>query len=268
MTNLKFSSSMTFLDFILSAHHQLSSSNFFVIVIVFWRIWFRRNRIIHDKIILCSKDVVDWAYSFLEEFTAANIVTNSSLLDVANSSFHDSFSSDGISLLHGTTPNSWIPPPAGFFKINIDTSVSHSQDSASLGAVCKNDMGLVMWSCSMRSLCSDVLCAEAKALILSLSLTSDLGFYSFILESDVLSLVQLIHSDLSPFSEIGLLLQDIRDGLALCRNVSICFASRNSIRVADFLAKLGCLISCCNVWMNDVPSHIVPLVSDDYHPFV
>ncbi|KAL5806145.1 hypothetical protein ACOSQ4_028878 [Xanthoceras sorbifolium] len=210
MMNLKFSSSMTFLDFILSTHHQLSRSNFLVLVIVFWRIWFRRNRIIHDKIILCSKDVVDWAYSFLEEFTAANIVTNSSLLDVANSSLHDS-SSDGISLLHGTTPNGWIPPPAGFFKINVDASVLHSQDSAGLGAACRNDMGLVMWSCSMRSLCYDVLCAEAKALILGLSLASDLGFHSFILESDALSLVQLIHSDLSPLSEIGLLLQDIRD---------------------------------------------------------
>ncbi|KAL5860619.1 hypothetical protein ACOSQ4_001915 [Xanthoceras sorbifolium] len=60
-----------------------------------------------------------------------------------------------------------------------------------------------MWSCCMQSLgSSKVLCAEANALLMGISMAHDLGFHSVIIESDALGLVQLINSDSSPLSEI------------------------------------------------------------------
>ncbi|KAL5864422.1 hypothetical protein ACOSQ3_001936 [Xanthoceras sorbifolium] len=97
----------------------------------------------------------------------------------------------------------WCPPPSSSLKLNVDASISSHSSVVGLGVVLRNDLGLVMWSCCMQSLgSSKVLCAEANALLMGISMAHDLGFHSVIIESDALGLVQLINSDSFPLSEI------------------------------------------------------------------
>ncbi|KAK1560832.1 hypothetical protein Q3G72_031343 [Acer saccharum] len=37
-----------------------------------WRIWFKRNRKVHDNSVIHEEDVVNWAVAFLNDFWRAN----------------------------------------------------------------------------------------------------------------------------------------------------------------------------------------------------
>ena len=40
--------------------------------IVMWRIWFKRNRKVHDNSVIHEEDVVNWAAAFLNDFWRVN----------------------------------------------------------------------------------------------------------------------------------------------------------------------------------------------------
>ncbi|KAL5808637.1 hypothetical protein ACOSQ3_029328 [Xanthoceras sorbifolium] len=128
MNDYLFSKSMNFLDFILSVNHQLGSSDFLVLVIILWRIWFRRNQIVHRKVVLQAEEVIGWAYSFLNEYHVANDSAITVTTGAAN------LPSPG-----------WSPPPIDCYKLNVDASVSTLSGTVGLAVVLRNEKGLVMW---------------------------------------------------------------------------------------------------------------------------
>ncbi|KAL5777267.1 hypothetical protein ACOSP7_010193 [Xanthoceras sorbifolium] len=73
--------------------------------VALWRLWFRRNRLIHENIALPTVDIMNWSISFLADF------------DTANLSF---FPSTGSGLAVG-----WKAPMEGWYKLNVDASLNN-----------------------------------------------------------------------------------------------------------------------------------------------
>ncbi|KAL5837638.1 hypothetical protein ACOSQ3_014807 [Xanthoceras sorbifolium] len=53
----------SFLEFLLSCFSQLRWEEFKVLIVIFWRVWYRRNRAIHDLCLLNAADISPWHHS-------------------------------------------------------------------------------------------------------------------------------------------------------------------------------------------------------------
>ncbi|XP_030945991.1 uncharacterized protein LOC115970505 [Quercus lobata] len=112
----------SFLDstiFILS-HATLQDLELFFAIA--WAIWFNRNKIVHKDSSLLPLQVWKLAKNVSEDFVS------SATWDLVQPR---------------TTPSSWVPPPSGFHKINVDEASSELDSFSSVGVVirdCKGDV--------------------------------------------------------------------------------------------------------------------------------
>ena len=108
---------------------------------------------------------------------------------------------------------------------------------------------------------------EALAALNALSFAFELGFRSTILKSDSLGLTQALKSEEHSLSPTGLLLEDVK---MLANNfVRLLYThiKRNDNGVARSLAKNALCIPNFQVWIEDVPSHIVSILQLDVVEF-
>ncbi|KAK0600738.1 hypothetical protein LWI29_017969 [Acer saccharum] len=70
----KGSNDMHFLDFILGWLRNLCSTELEFLCVIFWRIWFCRNQMIHNKAGVDNRDVVKWASDFIDEWRSISQV--------------------------------------------------------------------------------------------------------------------------------------------------------------------------------------------------
>ncbi|KAK0599376.1 hypothetical protein LWI29_004739 [Acer saccharum] len=142
---LNLSDNLHFHEFMLCCLRSLSSPQMELICVVFWRIWFCRNRLVHDLDHADSGDVVLWASNFLDEWKLAlhmgppNLSSNAELAK-------------------------WKPPGRGVWKINSDAATCHSLRKIGLGIVIRDSSGSVKAAGSFKEQAMfSALAAEAMA---------------------------------------------------------------------------------------------------------
>ncbi|KAK2656769.1 hypothetical protein Ddye_009821 [Dipteronia dyeriana] len=156
------------------------------------------------------------------------------------------------------------PPPVGYFKINTDAALSFSDKIPGVGVVIQDSGGLVMAClCGNARGFYEPQIAEAKAILRGFRLALETGLYTAILESDALSVVNLIKAKEIPSSDVSVVIHDILD---LFENVGVfsCdFAPRLANKVAHGLAKIALRSRDEFVWMEDCPLVVESLVLGD-----
>ncbi|KAK1560408.1 hypothetical protein Q3G72_026374 [Acer saccharum] len=55
----------SFLDFVLFCKSVVVKSDFECLCVTWWRIWFRRNKVVHSKVIISDQNVLGWAQEYL-----------------------------------------------------------------------------------------------------------------------------------------------------------------------------------------------------------
>ena len=105
----------------------------------------------------------------------------------------------------------WKAPQGNTVKSNTDAAFVSSTGKAGLGFVIRNSEGLVMASGGKNlSDVRDVETAEALAIILfGISVAWESGFNDMEVESDAISVVQLLHSPKSKSGPLSLIIDDI-----------------------------------------------------------
>ena len=96
-----------------------------------------------------------------------------------------------------------------------------------------------------------------------MSFAFELGFRNAILEGDSLGLIQALKSEERSLSQMGLLIEDVK---MFANNFVILLYShikKNSNRVAHSLAKSALCMADFQIWMEDVPLHIVSILQLD-----
>jgi hypothetical protein len=87
----------------------------------------------------------------------------------------------------------WRPPNAGVIKINIDAAMS--SDFATIAAVARNDLGLVVKACAKKIYSYDMCTAEALAIRWTIELAKLENWCEIIVESDAQVCVNVLLSD-------------------------------------------------------------------------
>ncbi|KAL5802726.1 hypothetical protein ACOSQ4_031031 [Xanthoceras sorbifolium] len=190
-------------------------------------------------------NIVPWFRAYLAEFHGAFFLPPSA------------------SILRGVISHiAWSCPPASLLKLNVDASIQAPAGMIGLGAIFRDGEVNVLLSAAIRmELVALVARAEGHAIKFGIFIALDVGLWSLVVESDSLSVINLILQKSVPL--MGLVLEDI---FHIAGNDSVstfCFAPRIANRGAHALAQLNCSLTHLLVLLEDYPSSIADVILDD-----
>uniref|UniRef100_A0A803MUC9 RNase H type-1 domain-containing protein n=1 Tax=Chenopodium quinoa TaxID=63459 RepID=A0A803MUC9_CHEQI len=156
----------------------------------------------------------------------------------------------------GRARQRWIPPPAGWAKLNVDGGVCEGLGS-SAGAVIRDEKGMALLAAawSFEDLWEPRI-AEAKALLLGVKAAVEAGFVRVVVESGCQGLINAMKSQEDGRSCFHMILDDTRHFCSLLGSVSWSFVRREGNRVAHVLAHSMPWEVGGRVWVADFPSTV------------
>ncbi|KAL5779658.1 hypothetical protein ACOSQ2_010395 [Xanthoceras sorbifolium] len=211
----------------------LDSSSFLDFFVSCCSIWYRRNNLVHSKVLLLAIDVVSWSRVFLAEFSTSNLLSSA--------------------LPAPCTAIGRCKPPLGWMKLNVDASLKPENSLVRLGAVLRDHEGLFLAGLSRKLVgLVSIEVVEASTILNGIHLAIESGFNHFMVESDALNVIKYINSRSPPLSEVGLIIADI---FAISSTVDVVFAfvPRGCNSVAHLLAGNSFSISDVSIWLEDAP---------------
>ncbi|GMN66762.1 hypothetical protein TIFTF001_035828 [Ficus carica] len=161
-----------------------------------WCLWQRRNRLIFENLKLASNEIVTWAGKLMGDFILCDGL-------------------DEPRVVKNRVPKlPWNPPTHGIIKINVDAAVNSSSDFIGVGAVARDEFGMVIAALSRRIFGKfSPHVGECLAVREGLCLAHLCGFQNFMVESDALNAVGAIQRPLCRALESNVV-ADIREMLA------------------------------------------------------
>ncbi|KAK2638398.1 hypothetical protein Ddye_026193 [Dipteronia dyeriana] len=146
----------------------------------------------------------------------------------------------------------WKPPNLGLHKINCDAIIDLADCLVGSGAVIRNEEGLVMAASSQRMMATfPPHIAEATAILHGIQLAIDSGLYPIMVESETAVVVDWINGGDTLYSEIGVIISDIKNLLQLTQCTAVAFIPRSANQVAHCLAKYD--LSCNEDMVGGLP---------------
>ncbi|KAL5541901.1 hypothetical protein UlMin_009611 [Ulmus minor] len=203
-------------EFLLTANDCLSLENMEFLCVLLWRIWFRRNKWIHEQLWLDDESCFSWARQYLVDFQDAN------------------FQKDVLPKQGASKP--WQAPIFGWVKVNSDAAWCSKQKKFGLGAIIRDSTGKVLGSVATPIFASvSVAVAEAWAIERGAALAKQLGFPTVVLESDCLAVIKALDLRFANVSEINYVMGN---------------------QVAHSLARLALSLESEQIWSTSTPESV------------
>ncbi|PRQ51726.1 putative ribonuclease H-like domain-containing protein [Rosa chinensis] len=156
----------------------------------------------------------------------------------------------------------WYPPPAGWFKANLDGAFDSSTNMGGIGVVVRDSEGLIVGgTCCRVSSVSAPIVVEALAGRVACAWAVEFKHAPIIFESDCLQLVNSLKVEEEDHSIIGRVIDDIVVHLATIPSSFFQHVYRESNLDAHKLAKLALYSNVSADWKGLVPSTMGSLVA-------
>ncbi|KAF8406806.1 hypothetical protein HHK36_005927 [Tetracentron sinense] len=185
---------------------------------VLWFLWKARNEKLFSSLSCSPRSIVARASAFAAEVQSVWSPTRAM----------------------STRPSSfcWVPPPLGLIKLNCDGAFFVGETLGGAGVVGRDSTGCVLDFRVQVVRCASAIMAEAKAIVLGVSLASERGWTNIVVESDSLSLILVLQSpgDVFPL-EVAVLMEDLRVAIHSFASVSFSFSPRATNGLAHWLAS-------------------------------
>ncbi|KAL5568003.1 hypothetical protein UlMin_024578 [Ulmus minor] len=212
--------------------------------ILLWRIWFRRNKWIHEHIWLDDESCYSWARLYHADFLEANCRKGEPPKKAVASP--------------------WQAPEVGFVKVNTDAAWCSNKKKFGLGSVIRDYSGKVLGSVAMPISSSvSVAVAESWALEKGASLAKQMGFSAVILESDCLGVTKALDTKIVHDSDLSYVFDSIYE---ICNGFDMykfSYTPRTGNQVAHSLARLALSLENVQIWPSGVPESLFPIVIAD-----
>ncbi|KAK9046609.1 hypothetical protein V6N11_052494 [Hibiscus sabdariffa] len=189
---------------------SLSGRDQRVLLVLYWAVWFARNKMVHEGKLNSVDDVAAFIVAFLQEQDILNQV---------------------LPLPTRVCDAPWQAPSKSIIKLNFDSSYFSRTASVTSGIIARNSRGLIMAACSFphRNVV-DAFVAEAYACKQAVCFAKDLGFTRVIIEGDLLTIIKKLNSGKVDRSVVYPIIQDIQALSQEFANISFCFVRREAIR--------------------------------------
>ena len=157
------------------------------------------------------------------------------------------------------TAVTWSPPQPPFLKINYDGAVFWDSNSAGLGAMVRDIMGGVLASL-VDNIPPPQTVVDVETVVArkGIMLARDLNLSSTVLEGDSEIITRAIQAEEQSLASYGNLIEEIRLHADSFLNFRISHVKIKRNSVAHSLTRHARYVSGLVVWMEEVPSHILP----------
>ncbi|KAK2634134.1 hypothetical protein Ddye_028926 [Dipteronia dyeriana] len=167
---------------------------------------------------------------------------------------------DDMALLSVMWDHSWKPPLEGVFKVNSDVVLDRDKLVVGVGLVVRNCQGLIATSAQRICASYTLLVAEAVAVLHGINLAIDIGLTPFVIEKDVLVVVN--SNQKASLADIGLIIGEVLIKLQSITGVSAMYVSRKANNVAHNLSKLALIVDNNQFWMEEYPLCVERFILD------
>ncbi|KAL0009439.1 hypothetical protein SO802_010941 [Lithocarpus litseifolius] len=158
----------------------------------------------------------------------------------------------------------WSTPAQPRYKANFNGVLFKSTDLACLGMIIRDTNGTVIGALSARvPLPQSVAMVEALACRRAVQFVVEIGLHEVIFEGDAAIIINAISNGSANQSLYGHIVDVILAQASLLYFFEFCFVPCSCITVADALAKCAKVGSELQVWLEDCPEDIAPLVLGD-----
>ena len=105
----------------------------------------------------------------------------------------------------------WVPPPQGWFKVNVDGAIFKETNKAGIGVVVRDSQGWVLAALTEKvDGVQDAEAIEALAIRRAIRFAIETSFNCVIIESDSLSVVEAIQDTAESTCHIGIIIEDVK----------------------------------------------------------
>ncbi|XP_050217410.1 uncharacterized protein LOC126668247 [Mercurialis annua] len=206
-----------------------------------WAIWFSRNQLCFNSNAMPWDIVLRLARNTLFDFQQINSASQKS---------------------SNITVKTWSRPEEGWIKLNTDAG-NFRDGFWGMGCVSRDSAGQVMMAgCVKKQTGSEIIMAEAEALLWGLKAAKDCSFSKIIVESDNATLISALQNETQIISELG----DVLDNI---RVIASCFVqlqwrkvSRDANKLAHGLAAAA-VIEEEKFWIDDLPVELQDIWNSD-----
>ncbi|KAH9759717.1 putative reverse transcriptase/RNA-dependent DNA polymerase [Citrus sinensis] len=169
-----------------------------------------------------------------------------------------------VSQNQSNNQQTWLPPPNGWYKVNVDAAIRPSNQTAGLGVVIRDSRAKVVAAAVQNTIYKgDVECMEAEAINFGIQVAQSTNFLPMIIESDSKGVVDLACNRKGSITEIFWKIATIQDSLKRLGRVQIQHVPRSFNRIAHGLAKKALEYVSSAVWLGNYPDEILLLLTID-----
>ncbi|KAK9995301.1 hypothetical protein SO802_019987 [Lithocarpus litseifolius] len=164
------------------------------------------------------------------------------------------------------TLQQWRPPAPNIYKVNFDAVVFRSSNLAGLGVIVRDSCSAPIGALSMpASLVQSVAELEASACQRAVQFALEIGLSRVVVEGDSAIVIDTLLNGTGKLASYGNILDDIHVQAFAFQCVDFIHVSRVCNSVADALAKKASASLGLQLWLEDLPADIAPLVFHDVH---
>lgn len=163
----------------------------------------------------------------------------------------------------------WEAPPQGWVKVNSDAAFHTSSASGASGVIIRDREGKVLCAAAKHyEIMADAMTGEFLAARDGLVVAAQQGYDRIILESDNLTLVNMMHTGVDDRSVVFGLWQEIQELGRSFVSLNFSFVHREGNRAAHMCASMPSLLEPELVWANCFPSNLMEVTRSECNPVV
>ena len=160
----------------------------------------------------------------------------------------------------------WQPPNPNIYKVNFDAAVFQASNLVGVGVIVRDNQGDPIGALTMPiPINQSVAKLETLACQRAVQLALEIDLTRVVVEGDFVTVIEALNNGTGQFANYGNVLGDIRFQSACFQHVEFKYISRVYNSIADALAKKASSVVGLQVWLEDLPDDIAPLVVRDVH---
>lgn len=231
---------------------QLANSNgerIVKIVTTLWSIWTARNMKIWEQKFINPNVIVEWSVKYVTDWCEAKKRSLKTRISGTTGEL--------------TAEARWSPPNVNHFKLNVDASVFPGTQNFSVGMVIRDHKGGFILGKTVRIAGEvSVFEAEVRGILEALLWLQNLELQNIIIEGDSLLAVNAVKKEQEYMFEVGSLLMECQSILKTRSDISVCFAKKQTNKVAHLLARAPCMVNSFTVFLSP-PDIVLETLSSD-----